>query len=116
MGNPSDFQNISKWETYPTFIQLRLKDDPKMDAEKIAKYAKESICGISYGLVAGIPKKAPDIIKKTQCAHLVWYPYMHFGYDIDSNGSWLVIPKDIANSDYFQVVQVYGVNPEEIWP
>ena len=76
---------------------------------------KKTILDIPYGLLTGIPNKEPDTIKKTQCSHLVWYPYKHFGYDIDSDGSWLVTPKDIANSDLFEVVQVYGVNPEEIW-
>lgn len=116
LGNPSILQNVSKWRTYPSFIQLRLKDSENVDPEKIAEYAKAEILGVPYGLLTGIPVKAPDNIKKTQCAHLVWYPYDHFGYDLDSDGSWLVTPKDIANSDLLKVVQVYGVNPEEIWP
>jgi len=116
LGNPSILQNVSKWRTYPSFIQLRLKDDEKNDAEKIAEYAKKNILGVPYGLLTGIPEKAPVKLTKTQCSHLVWYPYKHFGYETDSDGSWLVTPKDIANSDLFEVVQVYGVNPEEIWP
>ena len=116
LGNPSILQNISKWRTYPSFIQLRLKNHENVDTDKIAAYAKKEILGIPYGLLTGIPVKAPDIIKKTQCSHLVWYPYEHFGYDLDSDGSWLVTPKDIANSDLLEVVQVYGVDPEEIWP
>ena len=67
-------------------------------------------------MLTGIPDKAPADLKKTQCSHLVWYPYAQFGYDIDSDGSWLVTPKDITNSEYLEVVQVYGVDPEEIWP
>ncbi|QOX62501.1 hypothetical protein FRZ06_03640 [Anoxybacterium hadale] len=116
LGNPSLLQNTSKWQTFPSYIQLRLKEDFKGDAERIAEYAKENFNGIPYGLFTGIPNKAPLEVKKTQCSHLVWYPYMHFGYDIDSDGSWLVTPKDIANSDLFDVVQVFGVNPEEVWP
>lgn len=115
LGNPSILQHTSKWQTYPSFIQLRLKDF-KADTERIADYARENFKGIPYGLLTGIPKKAPLEVTKTQCSHLVWYPYMHFGYDIDSDGSWLVTPKDIANSDLFEVVQVYGVDPENIWP
>lgn len=116
LGNPSILQNVSKWRTYPSFIQLRLKDWEKGDPEKIAEYAKEEVLGIQYGLLTGIPFKASKEIKQTQCAHLVWYPFEHFGYNLDSDGSWLVTPKDIANSDLLEVVQVYGVNPEEIWP
>lgn len=116
LGNPSLLQNTSKWQTFPSYIQLRLKEDSKGDAKRIAEYAKENFNGIPYGLFTGIPNKAPLDVKKTQCSHLVWYPYMHFGYDIDSDGSWLVTPKDIANSDLFEVVQVFGVNPENVWP
>jgi hypothetical protein len=41
---------------------------------------------------------------------------MQFGYDADYDGSWLVTPKDIANSDLFEIVQIYGVDPADIWP
>ena len=116
LGNPSATGNILKWQTYPSFIVLRLKEENQKDAEKIAEFAYEKILGVPYGLLTGIPEKAPDKIKKTQCAHLVWYPYEKFGYDIDSDGSWLVTPKDIVSSDLLEVVQVYGVNPEKLWP
>ena len=116
LGNPSLLQEASKWQTYPSFILLRLRDAPKGEGDKIAAYAKKNILGIPYGLFTGIPQKAPEKITKTQCSHLVWYPYQHFGYDLDSDGSWLVTPKDIANSKLLEVVQVFGVNPEEIWP
>jgi len=72
-----------------------------------------------YNLFVGLlSKKNPntDNIIGTQCSHLVWYPFMQNGYNIDSDGSWLVTPKDIANSNLFEVVQVFGVNPSEIWP
>jgi uncharacterized protein YycO len=115
LGNPAVLDTTSKWETYTSFIQLRLKNHDEVDAGKIAEYAKKKVLGVPYGLLTGIPVKAPDEIKQTQCAHLVWYPYEHFGYDLDSDGSWLVTPNDITNSDLLEVVQVYGVNPEEIW-
>ncbi len=114
LGTPSVIQEVSKWQAYPSFIQLRLKADKQDKAEMIARYARENVLGIPYGLLAGIPEKAPEKLKKTQCSHLVWYPYAHFGYDIDSDGSWLVTPKDIAYSEHLEIVQVYGVNPEEI--
>jgi uncharacterized protein YycO len=115
LGSPAIFDRVSKWETYTSFIQLRLKNHEEGEAGKIAEYAKKKLQGVPYGLLTGIPVKAPDDIKKTQCAHLVWYPYEHFGYDLDSDGSWLVTPKDIAGSGFLEIVQIYGVNPEEIW-
>lgn len=116
LGKPAMLQNVEKWRTYPSFIHLRLKDYDNTEAGEIAEYAKKELLGIPYGLLTGIPVKAPDEIKKTQCSHLVWYPYEHFGYDLDSDGSWLVTPKDIANSGLLEVVQVYGVDPEALWP
>ena len=116
LGYNSQIQNIEKWRSYPSFMILRLKDGTDDDAVKIAEFAKDNLFDIPYGLLTGIPQKAPENIEKTQCSHLVWYPYYHFGYDIDSDGSWLVTPKDIANSNLLEIVQVFGVNPEEIWP
>jgi uncharacterized protein YycO len=115
-GHDSTIQGVDKWRTYPSFMLLRLKnDDDGYKAAEIADYAREHMAGVPYGLLAGFPIKAPIPIKKTHCSHLVWYPFYIHGYDIDSNGTWLVTPKDIANSDLFEVVQVYGVNPLEIW-
>lgn len=114
-GHDSVPQSIEKWRRYPSFILLRLKNDENNKAAEIADYALQHLNEIPYGLFTGIPNKAPEPIVKTQCSHLVWYPYYKFGYDIDSDGSWLVTPKDIANSDLFEVVQVYGINPEQIW-
>lgn len=50
----------------------------------------------------------------TQCAHLVWSVYRHFGYDLDSDGGAVVTPGDIFRSDQLEVVQIYGINPENI--
>jgi len=115
IGEKVVLQSIDKWRTYPSFIQLRLKDYNSIKTAKIAEYAKKELLGLPYGLFTGIPEKKPDKLKSTQCAHVVWYPYERFGYDLDSDGSWLVTPKDIANSEHLEIVQVYGVNPEEIW-
>jgi len=105
-------------------IQLRVRDDAlqelgyerKAFTDAITSYATENMADIDYGLIVGlIPGKANADIAKTQCAHLVWYVYNQFGMEIDSDGGWLVTPCDIANSPIFEVVQVYGVNPDEIW-
>lgn len=115
-GEDSTVQDIDKWKDFPTFILLRPKAENKIDGEEIVAIAKSKMKGITYGLFTGIPFKYTEDVKKTQCAHLIWYPYFEKGIDIDYDGGWLVTPKDIANSGYFDVVQVYGVNPEDIWP
>ena len=119
LGSNTQLQNINKWRMYPSFIMLKLKDAPQDTLNDIAAFAKDNLNDIPYGLTVGLISKKnpkPENIRTTQCSHLVWYPFMQFGYDVDSDGSWLVTPKDIANSDLFEVVQVFGVNPKELWP
>lgn len=119
LGSNTMFQNINKWRVYPSFMMLKLKDASLETLNEIAKFAKENLNDKPYGLTVGLTSnKNPDPINiiSTQCSHLVWYPFMQNGYNIDSDGTWLVTPKDIANSDLFEVVQIYGVDPGEIWP
>lgn len=119
LGSTSQLQNINKWRIYPSFIMLKLKDTPQDTLNAVAEFAKDNLSDIPYGLTVGITSKknpSPENIKSTQCSHLVWYPFMQYGYDLDSDDSWLVTPKDIANSDLLEVVQIHGVNPKEIWP
>lgn len=119
LGSNTMFQDINKWRAYPSFIMLKIKGASPEKLSAIAKFARNNLYDIPYGLTVGLTSKKnpmPENISATQCSHLVWYPFMQNGYNIDSDGSWLVTPKDIANSDLFEVVQIYGVNPEEIWP
>lgn len=119
LGTDTMLQDINKWRVYPSFMMLKLKDTSQETLDEIAEFAKNNMLSIPYGLTVGLSSKKnpePDNIKTTQCSHVVWYPLMQFGYDTDSDGTWLVTPKDIANSDLFEIVQIYGVNPEEIWP
>jgi len=119
LGSNTRFQNINKWRVYPSFMMLKLKDTSQETLDEVAKFAKENLYDVPYGLTVGLTDKknpAPDNIKSTQCSHVAWYPFMQYGFDVDSDGSWLVTPKDIANSDLFEVVQIYGVNPDDIWP
>lgn len=119
LGQNSQHQNIDKWRIYPSFMMLKLKDADEAKLNEIADFSKEYMHDLPYVLTIGLlSKKDPNVekIKGTQCSHLVWYPFNYFGYDIDSDGTWLVTPKDIANSDLFEVVQIYGVDPKEIWP
>ncbi len=114
LGQNSSIQSIGKWTSSPSFMLLRPKEG--IDGREVAAYALDTMHEIPYGLFVGIPQKFPEVASKTQCAHLVWYPYFKFGYDVDSDGGWLVTPKDIANSEFFEPVQIFGVNPENLWP
>ncbi|MPM02860.1 hypothetical protein SDC9_49115 [bioreactor metagenome] len=119
LGTNTMFQNINKWRVYPSFMMLKLKDTSQETLDEIAEFAKNNLNDVPYGLFVGLlssKNPVPEKLKSTQCSHLVWYPFMQKGYDVDYDGSWLVTPKDIANSDLFEVVQIYGVDPAEIWP
>lgn len=119
LGSNTRLQDINKWRVYPSFIMLKLKDTSQEKLNEIAEFAKSNLNDIPYGLTIGLTNKKnpePKDITSTQCSHLAWYPFMQYGYDVDYDGSWLVTPKDIANSDLFEVVQIYGVDPKEIWP
>ena len=120
LGNPSQLCRISKWEKYPSFLVLRLKEEyatrEEDDANKgmaaqntgtvVADYASQELVGVPYKLLAGLYKAEP--LSGTQCAHLVWYAYKQFGIDLDSDGGLFVTPYDIQNSPYLEVVQSYG--------
>lgn len=93
--------------------------------QKVATYAEKNLIEIPYHLLAGISERdhRTDLTKVqaaeqeeitdaiptgTHCAHLVWYAYMQFGIDLDSDGGWIVTPEDIRNSPYLEVIQSYG--------
>jgi hypothetical protein len=40
---------------------------------------------------------------------LVWYAYQRFGYDLDSDGGFLVTPKDISDSEELIIIQKFGI-------
>lgn len=134
LGSPSKLCSIKRWERYPSFQVLRLKEEATSEgissaqqgrtlyvgdvapetnlATRVAVYAAENLANIPYHLLADVLKspKADELAipTGTHCAHLVWYAYMQFGIDLDSDGGWIVTPTDIANSPYLEVVQSYG--------
>ena len=119
LGQNSSIQDIGKWTVYPNFMLLRPKRAAYEEMQEIALTALELLNDIPYSLTIGIfsPKSADrDKIKGTHCSHLIWQAYSYFGYDLDSDGGMIVTPKDIANSPYLEIVQVYGVDPRSIWP
>jgi len=117
LGIPSDVGTVTWFRECPNFLVLRLKDKTKEERAEIAAWASENLVGIDYSIVVGIfsPKDQGDTPSVTHCSRLVWQAYYHFGYDIDSDGGSVVTSRDIANSDCFEVVQVYGFDPLTLW-
>ena len=115
VGSVSEYNNAIVFANLVNFMVLRPKADEETKAKAVA-YAKENLVGIPYfAPIGALSKKYPKQIKNTQCAHLIWYAYKRFGVDLDSNGGGMVLPKDLANSDQMEVVQVYGFDLDRLW-
>ncbi|MEG0325120.1 MAG: hypothetical protein RR618_01190 [Cellulosilyticaceae bacterium] len=112
-GTESMLQDASKWQSYPTFKMMRLKDTPDETLEQIAYYAYQHLSDIPYNIVA--LKNQGDSIKSTQCSLLVWQAFKAFGIDIDSNKGIFVSPQDIAKSPYLETLQIFGFDPSKDW-
>ena len=116
LGQNSGLCDLEHWREYPGFALLRLKDGSAEETEKIAAYAVEKLTDVPYDLASlkGRNRQsrdaANDSLSGTQCAHLVWAAYSRFGYDLDSDGGWVVTPYDLFQSELLEVVQIYGIN------
>ena len=113
VGSLSDIGKMQDFTDRVNFMILSPKADAETKAE-VVQYAKDYLTGIPYDPTAGVFTNKKHI-KKTQCAHIVWYAYKQFGIDLDSDGGLVVTPKDIANSPYVELVQVFGLNPNLLW-
>lgn len=116
-GCPSETGDVGWFANCPNFLLLRLKGASKEERAEIARLAEERLLGIPYSLFLGIfhSKDQGETPKLTNCSHLVWQAFEYFGYDIDSDGGPICTSRDIANSDLFEIVQVYGFDPEKLW-
>ncbi len=116
-GYVTSYENSDWFRASPNFLVLRLKDVNQEKRAEIGAFAEENLMGIPYSLTVGVLSKKDQgaTPKSTHCGHFVWQAYKIFGYDIDSNGGAVVTPQDIANSPLFEVVQVYGFDPEKLW-
>lgn len=121
-STPSGTGNLRWFQSCSNFMVLRLKEEyrARTDPAEIAKSARENLMNVPYRLTVGIffkkdqckDGRAP---KATHCAHIVWQAFKNFGYDVDSNGGAIVVPRDIARSPYFEVVQVNGFSVDKLW-
>ncbi len=115
VGKDSATDDAYSLKNRPTFMVLR----PTADEETVAAvvdYAKENLLGIKYDPTIGIlSPKHKDDIDRTHCSHIIWYAFMQYGIDIDSNGGPVVHPKNIANSEHFELLQIFGFDPDKLW-
>ncbi len=114
-GTSSTFNDAADFSKLANFMILRPKVDEATKAD-IVKFAKTELVDIPYRFTLGIfYKKYPEEIRVSQCAHLVWYAYKKFGYDLDSTGGGVVKPQDMVLSDHVEVVQAYGFDLDDLW-
>lgn len=111
-GTTSCLQNIHKWEYYPTFKMMRLKDTPLEILDNITQYALANLNGLSYNILGAKNEYNPQ---NTHCSLLVWQAFKYFGYDLDSTGGYFVSPKDVACSPLLELLQIYGFDPNKDW-
>lgn len=114
IGLPSMRYSLASWREYPTFIMLRLKDATAKECESITADALARLEGVYYSPLAGFEKTkyASGTPTMVQCAYLVWNALYGGGYDVDSDGGRIVTVQDIVFSDKFEVVQIYGIDPD----
>lgn len=117
--------NALPWfQTSANFIVLRLKreagesdEDYAARRTEIAVGARKNLVGVVYSLTCGVftPKDQGEHPVDTYCSHIVWQAFKNCGYDIDGDGGPICTPHGITVSDCFDVVQVYGFDPDKLW-
>ena len=118
LGKETEMCDISRWESCPTLIQLRVSEDAaekvgvskELLGEMIAKTALDEGCHIRYSMFPNIFNYNCDTMKRTHCSHLVWYVFNQYGIDVNSDGGLIVTPWDIVQSEYLEVIQVHGID------
>lgn len=110
VGEKSGYGYVNTWKDFPMVALLRVKDESSEKTEEIAKFAEDNLKGLPYSLFSGIVtgRNSEKVPYATQCAHLVWYAYYHFGIDISPQGGRIITPYDFLKSEKLEVVQVYG--------
>lgn len=115
LGCDSRVCSLERWSQYPCFALLRLKEATPEKRKEIADYALEHFDGVPYSLTVFCTEaenEMPAASAATHCSHLVWAVYRHFGYDLDSDGGYIVTPRDLYDSDQLELIQLYGLKPE----
>lgn len=118
IGAPVTCTKAAAWGGYPTGIQLRITTamaasvgmTPAELGEAVVAYAREEILGDNYDLLAGafgIGANSDD----TQCAYLIYEAFSHFGVNV-STREFPVTPTSLLNSGAFEIIQVWGLDPE----
>ncbi len=117
MGENASKGYIRYWQDYSNFAVLRVKNKTIEERQAVAKFTIDKLLDKPYSIFSGLGfKKAPDVDSKgfsLHCSYLVWYAWNNFGVDLDSDKGRLATSFDILNSDKVEIVQLYGMDPNE---
>lgn len=117
MGENSSKGYIRYWQDYSNFAVLRVKNKTIEERQAVAKFTIDKLLDKPYSIFSGLGfKKAPDVDSKgfsLHCSYLVWYAWNNFEVDLDSDKGRLATSFDILNSDKVEIVQLYGMDPNE---
>jgi len=117
MGENASKGYIRYWQDYSNFAVLRVKNKTIEERQAVAKFTIDKLLDKPYSIFSGFGlKKAPDVDSKgfsLHCSYLVWYAWNNFGVDLDSDKGRLATSFDILNSDKVEIVQLYGMDPNE---
>ncbi|MBQ3058015.1 MAG: hypothetical protein IJD00_03605 [Clostridia bacterium] len=117
MGENASKGYIRYWQDYSNFAVLRVKNKTIEERQAVAKFTIDKLLDKPYSIFSGLGfKKVPDVDSKgfsLHCSYLVWYAWNNFGVDLDSDKGRLATSFDILNSDKVEIVQLYGMDPNE---
>lgn len=107
---PSRLESLEKWNYYPTVKVLRLKNVDEEVIEQLVEKAKSEYVDLKYRLFANKSNR-----HATHCSDIIWKVFQEIGIDLDSNGGYFVMPKDICESPWLEEVYAYGFSKTRAW-
>lgn len=120
-GNRTNFMVVRIKPEY--FSDAKTDDEQyRSNLDRVTSYIENDLKDVKYSVFTGIFTKK-DSLAATSCAHMIWYGFKHFddandgkfNLDLDSNGRLLIVPKNISESPYVELVQTFGFDPEKMY-
>ncbi len=112
-NSPATYDSVTSFFVRGSVMVLRPKGGDEL-GEAVAQYAKEELAGTPYSILAGLFGDKGST-KSTHCGHLIYLAYEPFGIDVDTGGGRMVTPHDVVACEAFDLIQIYGFDPDVLW-